>query len=317
MLIGNYTVLNKSPGRFFAGSSTAGAGQAQSRANWSTAGPLRGVHYQDGATASNKLWGHPEGAVLMPYTQGMMTSRYEAALAIESIASAVMGYPISGDAAIALIADAIGDLISSGSGVATVGVMGGSATMTGILQAVGSAGISIITNGPLLGAEASCEGTATISISSAGSILPTDDADPSRTASATISMTCSLTPYGVGHMVGSALPYTELSPQSMAQAVWSAIAADNNQDGTMGSKVNTASSGGVDLEALAEAVLAANVEGSVTIEGALRVLLAVAAGKTDITGTTVTFRDLADAKSRVIAVMDGSERSSVTLNTTD
>jgi hypothetical protein len=229
----------------------------------------------------------------MPYTQGMMTSRYEASLDLAATASAVMGYPISGDTALELLASAIGDLISSGAGSATIEVLGGSATMTGILQALGSTGISVTTNAPLLGAMTDGDGAATIS------------------------MTGSLTPYGIGHMVGAALPYTELSPQSLAQAVWSAIAADNNQSGTMGSKVNTASSGGVDLEALAEAVLAANVEGSVTIEGALRVLLAVAAGKTDITGTTVTFRDLADAKPRVVAVMAGSERSSVTLNTAD
>ncbi len=36
--------------------------------------------------------------------------------------------------------------------------------------------------------------------------------------------------------------------------VWSAVAANNNITGTMGAKLNTASSGGVDYQALAEAV---------------------------------------------------------------
>lgn len=63
-------------------------------------------------------------------------------------------------------------------------------------------------------------------------------------------------------------------------------------------------------------VLTAPVEGSLTIRDVLRLLLAVAAGKTDIaTGpTVVTFRDQADTKNRVSATMTGSERASITLD---
>ena len=53
---------------------------------------------------------------------------------------------------------------------------------------------------------------------------------------------------------GEWTPFTELSPENLAAAVWDTIAADFNTVGTMGNKLNTASSGGVDLNALAQAV---------------------------------------------------------------
>ncbi|MEN9438317.1 MAG: hypothetical protein RIR09_2972, partial [Pseudomonadota bacterium] len=58
-------------------------------------------------------------------------------------------------------------------------------------------------------------------------------------------------------MAGEWTPFTELSPENLAREVWNAVAAAYNTSGTMGAKLNTASSGGVDLEALAQAILAA------------------------------------------------------------
>lgn len=66
------------------------------------------------------------------------------------------------------------------------------------------------------------------------------------------------------------------------------------------------------------AVLESVVEGTLTLRQALRLLLAVAVGKTDINTSgpspVVTFRDTADSKNRVTATMSGSERASVTLD---
>ncbi len=45
-----------------------------------------------------------------------------------------------------------------------------------------------------------------------------------------------------------------LSPTALATAVWNAVANEFNDSGSMGNKLNTASSGGVDLDALADAV---------------------------------------------------------------
>ena len=60
MLIGNYTVRNKSPGRFLGGTSAAGGAEATARSNFGGSS-RRGVHYQDGASEANKLWGAPNG----------------------------------------------------------------------------------------------------------------------------------------------------------------------------------------------------------------------------------------------------------------
>jgi hypothetical protein len=68
------------------------------------------------------------------------------------------------------------------------------------------------------------------------------------------------------------------------------------------------------------AVLEAPVESGVSLKEALRLLLAVAVGKTgiDVSGPSpiVTFRDLADTKNRITATMDESTRVSVSVDPT-
>ena len=160
----------------------------------------------------------------------------------------------SASASIEITASATGELKMSGVGSASISVSVAAAELLGILDATGSSSISVTTGLPVLGAEASGTGEAEFSLSASASILPTNDSSPARTASATIALSGTLIPYAIGSMVGAALPYTDLSPQALAQAVWQAPATDNNQPGSMGSKVNTASSGGVDMDALAEAV---------------------------------------------------------------
>lgn len=55
-LIGNYQVLNKTPGRWLGGDQLAG-----NRSNWTTNGSMRGVEMQDGVTTANEYWGVPTG----------------------------------------------------------------------------------------------------------------------------------------------------------------------------------------------------------------------------------------------------------------
>jgi len=55
-------------------------------------------------------------------------------------------------------------------------------------------------------------------------------------------------------MIGTTDVVTELTTDSIAAAVWNAIAASFNDAGSMGNKLNTASSGGVDMDALAQTV---------------------------------------------------------------
>lgn len=67
-------------------------------------------------------------------------------------------------------------------------------------------------------------------------------------------------------------------------------------------------------QGLANAVWERAMDNGVTAEEIMRILVAIAAGKTEITGSNVTFRDLGDSKNRVAATMTGSERTTVTLD---
>ena len=96
-----------------------------------------------------------------------------------------------------------------------------------------------------------------------------------------------------------------LTPASIATAVWAADAAGNDGTGTMGEKLNDAGS-------------AANpwtevIESGYTAAEILRILAAVAAGKTEKNGTTRRFRDLGDTKDRVTGVVSDGDRTSVAL----
>jgi len=82
---------------------------------------------------------------------------------------------------------------------------------------------------------------------------------------------------------------------------------------TVGDKTGySLSSAGVD------AILDDEVEGSMTLRQALRILLAASAGKSSGGGTsTVNYRDLADSKNRISATVDANgNRTSVTLDAT-
>ena len=71
---------------------------------------------------------------------------------------------------------------------------------------------------------------------------------------------------------------------------------------------------------IAQEVLGSVIEAGVDLRSVLRILGAVAAGKTDIDTSgpnpIVTFRDLGDTKDRVTATMTGSERTTVTKDVT-
>ncbi len=72
--------------------------------------------------------------------------------------------------------------------------------------------------------------------------------------SVSVAFTSSTTVNATGNMQGSVTSFTPLSPESLAAAVWSALATDYNVANTMGNKLNLASSGGVDYNLLSQAV---------------------------------------------------------------
>lgn len=102
-----------------------------------------------------------------------------------------------------------------------------------------------------------------------------------------------------------------LDTSNVGAAVWSAVAALNNDAGTMGEQMNNAGAGGNPWDTV--------IESGYTADEVMRILLAYAAGKTVITSlgggaATVTFRDQADTKDRIAADMQDSDRQAVTLD---
>lgn len=270
MLIGNLSVLHKSPGRFLAGTvaSTDAAG-------WRKPGMLRSAAYPALAGIPN---GYYQAAWFLPKSAGALSSAYNARIALTPAGLAVGGVTSPGSAGLTFtpsatawplddsvqirtasasitiaVADADGQLISSGEGAAAFAFSANTPLLTASLAAIGSASFVLSADGAL-GAEASAEGAASIAFSMAATLLPTLDTPPARTATASFAITGALTPYAIGQMVGSTLNTQALTTDTIAAAVWQSLAASFADAGTMGQKLNNAASGGVDYADLATAV---------------------------------------------------------------
>lgn len=228
--------------------------------NYNLTGMKRNITAGEGIT--DLKVGLPMGYVMrgwqLPQKAGMISSR-AAVLSVTPTGSMLMGYPIEGMASLTIETNAPeGQLIVSGTGTATVVINTNAPPLTASIGGIGTAEFSITANLPVLGAEASGAGEATISISTnVPVIFPLNDASPLREGTATITLTGTLTPYAIGQMVGSTMDNTVLSADTITAAVWNAILADFNENGSAGKALATAGAGGVDLEALAQAILAA------------------------------------------------------------
>lgn len=102
---------------------------------------------------------------------GGMASRNVTELALTGFGVAYGGITTTGDTTIEIsCANAAGELISSGSGSASMSFTFANALLTASLSGVGSASFTLLTNTPLLGAEASGLGSATFAIN--GTLTP-------------------------------------------------------------------------------------------------------------------------------------------------
>ena len=180
--------------------------------------------------------GYPSGARhpvawMMPQKAGALSSHNEAQGSSTATLSMASGINIAGQSDGISTALATLQLVVSMQGTAA-----GIATVTGnILAALGMSGSAagVATNNASITALAWGVGTA------AGT------------------STATLTSYATGRLYGEVTPFTELSPQGLADAVWSALLSQYPDAGTAGNALSLASSGGVDYSALAAAVLAA------------------------------------------------------------
>jgi hypothetical protein len=264
-LHGNYSVLEKTAGRFLSGGST---GLGMFRASFGKAGPSRNFYAGD-AGIDNKS-GTPEGygpgdAMLIPQKSGGLGSRNMLAGGSAASGNLLMGVnaaaDLSGagsltDASMQLVVSLTADLIGAG-GFDTAPNLVGTVAMAADLVGSGdlTGALSLI-----VGIYADLIGTSSVAAGLRG----------------TASMSASIT------------PFTELSPQSLAAAVWNSVADA--------------------------------IESGVTPREALRLIAAATAGKVSgAAGTTIAIRNaVADSKDRIVATVDSAgNRSAITYDLSD
>jgi hypothetical protein len=155
----------------------------------------------------------------MPRTAGAIASTTGNRLALSvSSASGQLGRFIDGSIALNLtVTNADLALLVLASGSATLTLTIGSVSLGAAINISGSTAASIAVSDATLGALAGMFANTSFSITPAGALTAT------------------------GALAGNILPYTELSPQSLADAVWSALAASNNVAGTMGAEAQASS----------------------------------------------------------------------------
>jgi hypothetical protein len=219
---------------------------------------------------------------------GGMSSFQRASIELDAAVVGELGFPRVAVGSLSLDAFAVGGLIA-----------GLTATAAATFSATAAA-------------EGIVNGTATFSATLDGSVVAGAIAGMTATGAAEFDGAVDI--YGIGFFTAS----TEndevgLTPANVGAAVWGALAAANNGVGTMGEKLNDAGSASNPWTEV--------IESGFTAAEILRLLAAVAAGKTAVVNlgggaATITFRDLADTKDRVTASMTGSERTAITRNVT-
>lgn len=240
-----------------------------------------------GKTSSLPRGYYPPSAVAIAVTAGQMSTFRR-----------VTG---EGDLAGSMLAVKLAEADISGSG--TLAALGGL-----IVQAVaaisGSGTISSADLKAFLAAVANISGSGTISsadLEGLGALLSALSGSGTAAGS---------TATGIGALDADiTVTGTGLSTANVGQAVWSALAASNNEPDTMGEKLNDAGSAGNPWNTV--------IEGTYTAEEMLRLIAAALLGKATATGTTYTVRDLQDTLDRIVADVDSSgNRTEVDLDPT-
>lgn len=274
-------------GNLFGATALNGANPSVLPSRFNQAAPIRNQFIGEGVTS--KLAAQPSGhlhpsAWVMPQKPGAMSSRYEAVISVGATGAGVSGYPIEGSTSFSITTNnptifplddtsplrtgsasfsittnsPDGQLIVSGGGSASFAVTTNNPLLLASLNGAGSASFSISLNTPVLGAEANLVGNATISITTnTPTMLPDDDSSPVRTALASFNFSGTLAPYAIGHMSGTTDVGDVVTNASLARAVWDSVLAEFTNNGSAGKALSTASAGGVDLEAMAAAILTA------------------------------------------------------------
>lgn len=136
------------------------------------------------------------GAWVLPQKPGNLSARYTSTISMAATGTAYGGITSGAATSITFaIADAAGQLISSGAGAATFTVSAAPLVMTASISGGGAAVVSIVANAPTISAIASVMGTASVTLSG------------------------SLAPYAIGNMVGSTIDASTLSAEAIIAAM--------------------------------------------------------------------------------------------------
>lgn len=168
------------------------------------------------------------GAWVLPYTAGLIAGVSSAELA--ALGNAAAGVNLSGVSAVELTVGGNAGAIAGASGAVTIAI-GASAALSGIASMSGLSGASLDALGSIEGI-ASVTGSAVLSVNATGETS------------------------ALWFMTTGELDAT-LTPNAIAGAVWSALAASNNKPGTMGDLLNAAGGGGISgavIDQIADAV---------------------------------------------------------------
>ena len=220
-LVKNGSLLYGGPNKYSA--TAAGAGEVARNQTTSQRG--RHYNFQSGSHAvtdvTNKAgWPQGKGKISwqLPQKSGAISSFREGAITIDFSATGERGLNGVGTATITINGSGVGGLIAGGVAAATITINGSASIFAAIAG----------------------EATATITISGSGSTA----AIGHSVASGTVNIDGALISYGIGWMEATSDYGNDLTPDNLAAAVWNAIAADFNDSGTMGQKMNAAGTAG-------------------------------------------------------------------------
>jgi hypothetical protein len=220
MILGNYAVLNKGSGRDFGGGLTGGGVSKGSYFKPATLlNKFIAPEYDNGYAkyTSVPVGYRPPACYVLPLATGglSMTSTY---------GRGAITAPITGVLDASLTVSGEGTMTATGGLFAGLTMLAeGTGGMSSNIGALISASLTMLGEGDISGSLSAYAG-ATMAILGTGGMTSNIKADASLTLDVT--------------------PFTPLSPQSLAAAVWESVASEFNDSGTMGQKLNGAGSAG-------------------------------------------------------------------------
>ncbi len=219
MLIGNYSVVNKHPGRTFTSPTVYNNAEIKTGSRRSMfSGATGGSNYM------NRSSGTPTG-YRAPYSWNMaqVSGGLGSFTLVSGVGSASANLAGGLNAEAGLTGGGFISIANLSLVLSAVALIQGSGTFSASISGKLEASITLAGSGNFV-ASITALGNAIALMSGTGSM--------SNSITATADITATLT------------PFTDLSPENLARAVWEALAADFNTAGTMGNKLNSAGSAG-------------------------------------------------------------------------